>query len=149
MSYVDWNDRMLVHIPEIDEQHKELVSMINRLHESLLAGEGNRSVKSAISFLMQYVLIHFSAEEHLMRDNAFPDYKEHKRRHDEYVERLKGFITKYKSNTPLLAREMLLFLGDWARNHISGVDMDYAPYIQKKLNITVADKSRNMHKDPL
>ena len=131
MSYIPWNNSMLVNIDEIDAQHKKMVDLINRLHEHLIVGEGDASLKPVLSSLIEYIFVHFSAEEKFMRDHGFPNYEEHKHDHDRYVADIKRFVQEYQSNQPLLAREILLYLGDWARKHIGHEDIQYARYIRE------------------
>jgi len=141
MSYITWNEKMLLHVPVIDDQHKKLVDMINRLHESLVAGEGNKSVKTVLSALVEYVILHFSEEERLMKKYDYPSYMKHKKLHDHYVGQLKEFIRKNKNNPPLLARELLLFLGEWARHHIGIEDVGIASYLKNHMDTTSPDSA--------
>ena len=37
---IAWNDSMSTSVDEIDEQHKELISMVNALSEAMRSGKG-------------------------------------------------------------------------------------------------------------
>jgi hemerythrin len=41
MSLIQWNDRLSVHVAEIDGQHQKLVGMINDLNDAMRQGKGN------------------------------------------------------------------------------------------------------------
>jgi len=129
MPYIQWDDSFLINIPEIDMQHEKLVGLINILHAKMLAGQGNHAVKPVLSSLIKYVLLHFSREEQLMKSRGYPQLSEHKAKHDTYTNEINRFVKLYKDDTPLLARKVLMFLGDWARNHIKGEDRGYIPYL--------------------
>lgn len=135
MPYISWKDSMLVGVPLIDEQHRNLVELANTLHQYLLDGRGNSALKPVLASLVEYIILHFSEEERLMKQYDYPTFLAHKSEHDRYVQKIKEFIRKNKSDTPLLAREMLLFLGDWVRNHISREDQAYSPFLREHINI--------------
>ena len=40
MSAFEWNDRLSVGVKSIDDQHKELVRMVNQLAEAMAKGQG-------------------------------------------------------------------------------------------------------------
>lgn len=40
MAYLEWQEKYSVNVREIDEQHKNLVAMINDLYEGMLANNG-------------------------------------------------------------------------------------------------------------
>ncbi len=125
---------MLVGVPVIDEQHRNLVEIVNTLHQHMLDGQGSKVLKPVLASLIEYILLHFSEEERLMKQYDYPTFLAHKNEHDIYVQRIKEFIRRNKSDTPLLAREMLLFLGEWVRNHISRSDQAYSPFLRERIN---------------
>jgi len=132
MSYVTWDDSLAVHVEEIDNQHKKLFALINELHEKMVAGLGTDALKPVISSLFEYLIIHFSTEEKIMMKNEYPGFESHKKEHDGYVAQTKEFARNYKAGSPLLAREVLLYLGDWYRNHILKMDKKLGEYLQDR-----------------
>ncbi|MDM8555513.1 hypothetical protein QUF75_12340 [Desulfococcaceae bacterium HSG7] len=38
MAFLDWSDEYMVDLAEIDEQHKHLFDLLNKLHESVVQG---------------------------------------------------------------------------------------------------------------
>ena len=134
---------MLVGLPVIDEQHRNLVESINALHQYMLDGKGSDVLKPVLASLIEYVILHFSEEERLMKRYNYPMFLTHKREHDKYVQKIKEFIRKNKSDTPLLAREILLFLGDWVRNHISREDQAYSSFFRERINFQISPDAEN------
>ena len=58
----EWIDNYSVHIKEIDDQHKKLISLINQLEESANTGNFKDTVNNALEELMEYVHTHFETE---------------------------------------------------------------------------------------
>ncbi len=54
MAFFEWKDNYSVNNGEIDEQHKQLVSMLNCLHEPLKKGRACEVLKTIIDELVAY-----------------------------------------------------------------------------------------------
>ena len=59
----------------MDIQHKQLVAMVNQLYEAMQMSKGDAVVKTILPALVLYTKIHFTAEEKLMKDVGFPDWR--------------------------------------------------------------------------
>ena len=67
-EYMSWSDDLSVGLQEIDEQHKILITLINRLFTEAIMQKADQSVVSKIlNELVQYTIVHFSVEESLFR----------------------------------------------------------------------------------
>jgi hemerythrin-like metal-binding protein len=135
--FVEWEDKYSVGIEKIDNQHKKLIEIINRLYYS----RGNRPhtvLGKTIQELIEYTKTHFTDEERLMRENGYPDYQAHKKRHEAFIEEVKKFNTEYqKVDDDLLEdysliTDVLFFLKTWLCDHILVVDKEYCPFLNKK-----------------
>ena len=63
MALITWSDMLAVHIKGIDDQHKCLVDLVNRLHDSMKSGAGNSVIRPVLSDLLNYTSFHFATEE--------------------------------------------------------------------------------------
>lgn len=75
---IGWRDDLLTGVAEVDDQHKELFRRFGELLTACNQGKGGEEVLRLISFLDDYVVKHFTAEERIMRQHGYPDYLEHK-----------------------------------------------------------------------
>lgn len=132
MTYITWDKNLLINIKEIDEQHKNLIGLINDFHKQLLMGKGRESIQITIAHLVKYTVEHFSMEEKFMLDHKYPGYDHQKKEHEMFLPKLREFHKKYKENRPLVAREMLIFLGEWYRGHIVHIDKKIGEFIEKE-----------------
>ncbi len=135
--FVEWEDKYSVGIEKIDNQHKQLIEIINRLYYS----RGNRPhavLGETIQELIEYTKTHFTDEERLMRENGYPDYQAHKKRHEAFIEEVKKFHNEYqKVDDDLLedyslVTDVLFFLKTWLCGHILVIDKEYSPFLNKK-----------------
>jgi hemerythrin len=120
----------LTGLPRIDQQHQQLVSLINDLEQAVRSGTAEAMIKSVLQELVRYVGNHFADEEALMMRHNFPGLAEHCREHDFYVTRL-GNIQEHFLDGEALSRTTLDFLLEWLSRHIKGTDMVYAAFIRE------------------
>ncbi|WP_048093592.1 bacteriohemerythrin [Geoglobus acetivorans] len=132
MALISWNESFSVNIKEIDEQHKKLVSMINRLHDAMLEGKGKEIMGELLNDMVEYTITHFSTEEKLMEQYNYPGYIKHKAEHEQFVSKVGEFKKKYEDGQLTLTMEVLSFLKSWLTNHILNSDKKYGPFFNNK-----------------
>jgi hemerythrin len=70
MALMTWGPKLSVGVPQIDDQHKKLIELVNRLNEAMIAGHGRDLIGSTLSELVKYTQYHFACEERLMSTHA-------------------------------------------------------------------------------
>ncbi|CAM3841948.1 bacteriohemerythrin [Parendozoicomonas haliclonae] len=128
---ITWSDSLSVGIQEIDEQHKILVDLLNKLYLAIREHHGNEATVTILDELVDYTRIHFSVEESLMRILDYPDYESHKHHHELLIEQINELRRKVQ-NGKHIGFELLHFLKNWLTKHIMEEDMEYAPHMLKK-----------------
>ena len=141
-KFIEWSDDILsVGIEEIDEQHKLLVGLVNRMHDAIHQRHGSDVVKDILAELVDYTRIHFAVEESLMRILHYPGYEEHKELHEELLSHVKELQEKVASGKTAIGFELMHFLKNWLTTHIMEEDKNYSglfiaagvqPRLQKK-----------------
>lgn len=127
---IEWNENIRTGISAIDEQHQEGAVIMSRLGRLKC---GRKDFLTAFSELKDYVDIHFKTEEDIMISMNYPEYKEHKSAHDNFVKNikaLKGKICGYE-DISALCDEFYDFVQDWVLKHYSGEDVKLAGYIKE------------------
>ncbi|MBL3526193.1 MAG: hemerythrin family protein [gamma proteobacterium endosymbiont of Lamellibrachia anaximandri] len=127
-AFVEWSDSLSVGIEEIDEQHKILVNLINRMHQAIHERHGSDAVKGILAELADYTRIHFAVEESLMRILNYPGYEEHKEIHEELLNHVIELVQKVESGKTAIGFELLHFLKTWLTKHIMEEDMQYTGF---------------------
>ena len=75
MGRIEWNDALSVGNDELDSQHKELMRLYNDLHEVLVNGSPEQTIrtkKATIDALVTYAVHHFSTEEEYLETIGYP-----------------------------------------------------------------------------
>jgi hemerythrin len=131
-NLVIWSDEISLQLPEVDDQHRVLIDIINQIWRQLVhpAAEGT-SVVPLLEELQTYTETHFTAEEQLMAGFGYPHLERHRVAHREFVGYIQHAREEYESGKPV-AMELLRFLNDWLIHHIKVVDRDYATFIAGK-----------------
>ena len=132
-AFIEWSDQISVGIQEIDEQHKQLVALINRLFDAMASGKEKLQVaKDILNELMQYTIVHFSVEESLFRIFDYPDYEKHCENHFALRVKVIEINEKVQKGERMITPELLTFLKKWITNHIMVEDKAYAPFLLER-----------------
>jgi hemerythrin len=132
MAVFEWSERYSVKVKEIDDQHKKLIALIERLDGAMRQGQGKQVLGSILSELVKYVGTHFTAEERLMKTNGYPEYEQHKVKHDRMTHRVLEIQDEFETNGTNLTFEVMKYLESWVDKHILGTDMKYSGFFKEK-----------------
>lgn len=124
--FFKWSPDYSVNIKTIDNQHKELVNILNRLFIAVSRREGNKVIAAILDALISYTQTHFSLEEGLMRQAKYKDLDTHMAEHKKLIDKLDQLCKKYLVEEQPIYFEMLSFLKTWLKEHIQGVDKKYS-----------------------
>ncbi len=130
---VEWTNELATGIGVIDEQHKEIFRRIDGLLGACREGKGRDAVSGVLSFLENYVIEHFAAEEKIQRDYIYPEYKNHKAMHDAFMEDVAKLKQQFDKEGPSLTMVMSTnhIVVEWLVNHIKKVDKSLGDYLKQ------------------
>jgi len=132
MPLISWKESYGVNIKEIDEQHKQLVAMINELHDAMVKQQAKEVLGKILDKLINYTATHFATEEKYMQQHGYPGYAEHKAKHDKMTAKVLSLKKEWQAGRATLTIEVSKFLKDWLDKHILGTDQQYAPFLKEK-----------------
>ncbi len=128
MHAFTWSPRFETGIPVVDQQHRQLVAIVNRLGEQLIRGQVPAGgLEGLLGELAGYAQRHFADEERLMAEGALhPDHAdEHRRHHQAFVAQVARL---WQGREALERPEEVLhgFLTSWLATHILEEDQAMA-----------------------
>lgn len=133
MAFITWSDEYSVNIKELDEQHKQLINIINRVYEASQSGAEKNVIRRIFVELAEYAAYHFKAEEELFKSYGYPNFERHRRQHEQLVVILLELQLRFRKGTMTLSEDMLNFLkNDWLLKHIVASDKEYSSFFNSK-----------------
>ncbi|NIP41972.1 MAG: bacteriohemerythrin, partial [candidate division Zixibacteria bacterium] len=120
-------------ITEIDNDHRNLIDLLNQLKIDIESGKQEESVKELIPKLMDYAVNHFNTEEKYMVQYDYPGTDVHKAEHEKFVKEVSDTITALEAGKTVLFYEVYEFLSYWVDRHITEIDREMLDYLREKI----------------
>ncbi|WP_320006516.1 bacteriohemerythrin [Maridesulfovibrio sp.] len=131
MGRVEWNDGLNLGIKKIDEQHKELVGIINGVLEAFESGETDTAIDKLLKQLKEYTVHHFNAEEKYMEEIEYPWLSEHKRMHASLKQSVKSLQAARFHMEKVSVKDVKVLLSSWLIEHILRVDYKILKFMKE------------------
>jgi hemerythrin len=126
MGIVEFTEQYSVKVKSLDEQHRKLFDLINRLSEAMKASRGKDALGEVFKELDLYIRRHFSREEKYMRQFNYDGAAAHISEHVRFVMRVKAFREEFASGQLALSVRVINYLKQWLIKHILGTDRKYS-----------------------
>lgn len=120
-----WKQDYELGINEIDDQHKVLVELINRLYDAFIKKEQNSEVIKVISELYNYTDTHFKTEEKYFWRFQYENTEKHIAEHKKFIDAINSFREQVEEDPGRFVFAIIKFLQDWILNHIMISDKEY------------------------
>jgi len=127
---VNWSDDLAFGVEQIDNDHRHLLGMVNRLYRFMKTKASAQEIDKAFQELQDYTRTHFAAEEQIMQEMSYAKYDEHKKAHDAFCQRVEDMYARYKSGELSGEVDLTGLLGNWWVNHILSFDKELAQAIK-------------------
>lgn len=124
MALITWRDDFSTGDPAVDFEHKELVDLINELHEKLSAGSHSmQEVEDFLGEINLKISAHFALEERMMRRASYEGYVAHKEDHEELLDGIREIMMDYDAGAYAEFEDKLARnLDSWFSNHFKTHD---------------------------
>ena len=132
----EWNKDWEIGIPEIDLQHKKLISISNELYDCATKGGANfkSNMSRILKSFMDYTVYHFTNEEKFQEQYGYAGLAMHKVAHDQFISEVQNQIKKLEHGAT--EKDALVFydyIANWIITHISKADPIWANFVKTKL----------------
>ncbi|GHU65402.1 hypothetical protein FACS189447_04260 [Spirochaetia bacterium] len=130
---IAWSQDLATGNDEIDSQHKQIFRLTSNLAEASKNGQDQKSLKENLDFLVNYTVKHFSDEENLMSRHNYPDYRDHKKLHDDFHTTVSQLCAEYdaKGTSKELCDRVTSTIVHWVIQHIKQQDFKIATFIRE------------------
>jgi hemerythrin len=125
MSELVWKNEYSIGHFQTDNEHKELISLANKVIQFSNTGEDIQKIRDALKALLQYTIIHFRNEEQYMERLGYPEIEHHKECHAELIARLDEVIAG-NSDVNDLVHGLKRLMVVWVIEHIINEDLKIA-----------------------
>ena len=132
MPIIAWEDRMSVGLYLIDQQHMELVDLINALSDAMERGAKREEISRSIRRFYDYTNTHFRTEESLMDHATYPEYFTQVREHLDCSLRALEFHRQFVEDPDFDPKVLLDYIVEWFVSHTVGIDQSLAKHLLER-----------------
>lgn len=129
MSKLEWQERYSVGVDEIDADHHEMVSIINKLDDLMSCGKTRDGLPSIMGRLVDYTHGHFQREEALMAQYRYPGIDLHRQAHEEFIAKFSDIQTALLQGNYAVSITLFSLLQNWLIDHIMVADRNLGKHI--------------------
>lgn len=131
MATLVWTEQFSVGVEEIDNQHKILIDLIDRLYQAAVKRQDKELTAEVLATLIDYTKTHFALEEDLLKLSGYPAFAVHQQEHVRFVQKIADLSSKFQVENRSVTLELIKFLNNWLSGHILNTDKAYAPHLAK------------------
>lgn len=125
MSLMNWDASLKLGVDAMDEEHRELLVLMNKIHDGYQAGE---NVNDLVARLGAACVRHFRDEEAFMRSIAYKELATHQRVHQHLLDQYATHAQAIKAAGGKANDAFFSFLKLWLLSHIKSIDAKYAAH---------------------
>jgi hemerythrin-like metal-binding protein len=132
--FITWDDSWAVGIDDIDDDHKKLVKLIQKLFGALISAQGAVYVKALFCELIDYTKYHFQREEEIYAENNYDKLNKHKELHQSLIRQVLDMSRNImeQGETEAVSDELFEFLKGWLINHIINEDLKFKTFLAQR-----------------
>jgi hemerythrin-like metal-binding protein len=137
---IELTDEVLTGIEEIDSGNIELLNKTNELLKAIKLGRGDEEVDELIRYLDTSITEHFSREEEILMEYAFPDFGCHIAQHSRFLDEFNGIKSKfYRDGANFsISIDITNMIINWLGEHVCEKDRKFASLVgESSLEVSV------------
>jgi hemerythrin len=123
MATIKWQEAYSVGVKELDDQHKDLLDIFNKVTSEQLEKYDEIKFSSSLSLLIRY-----------LEQVNFPEIKQHVLEHIDFIMKTLGLALRIEEESGENRKELLRYLNEWYSLHVLGLDRHYIPFLESIKN---------------
>jgi hemerythrin len=134
MKRFELTDDLLTGIADIDNQHRAILELGNRIMDPAAVKATGTEFEDAVSYLSTHVINHFIAEEFAMLQSGYPHYEHHRQWHDRFRQDVNGYAeqSRIEGMSKDLKLKISFALEKWLLEHVRIADRSLADYLKEE-----------------
>lgn len=133
MKDLEWDKSLSVDVPEIDQDHRRLLELFNRLGHAVEDGAPRTYVIAVLEELIACTAWHFKHEEYLMESYGYQGLPAHRAEHEDLIASGEALKARFVGQDTPLSMMDLEFLEHWLTAHIYGEDMAMGAFLAEAM----------------
>jgi hemerythrin len=125
MPLFTWSDKYSIGNTEIDNQHKKLFDILNRLFDICVGKNEVDSVEALMEDLTSYADYHFKFEEQHMLYVGYKDIHKHIVEHNFFTKEIMFAKRRQVHKKSETDNKLIEFLSNWLIQHVTEEDRKY------------------------
>lgn len=123
MSLIEWRKEFETGIADVDHEHRELVDLINELHETLRVDADRDTISNFLGEVFARISAHFALEETVMRKHRYDEYEAHKAEHEKLLDEIRDIMDAHEeSDSADYQSTLSTTIREWFVNHFKNKD---------------------------
>jgi len=123
MTLIEWRTEFETGVADVDHEHRELVELINELHEQLGSNAETAKVGAFLGEVFARISAHFALEESIMRKHKYDQYLEHKTDHEKLLDDIRDIMDDFEAGKYTAYDQALTTaVRDWFVDHFKTKD---------------------------
>ena len=122
MSLMQWKPEYSVGIDSMDDEHREMINLINEIYEKLESELDTDQIEQCLGDIFSTISMHFALEERLMQKSNYAEYQAHKDDHEDLLDQIRDLMDDFAGDTSSGATMLEQSLSNWFAGHFSTFD---------------------------
>lgn len=122
MALLRWKDQYSVGIEAVDHEHRELIDLINQLHDEVMRKSQKMTVDAFLGDVFKAISAHFALEERFMRERQYDQLRQHKADHEKLLDEIREIMDEFDSDLHLDESDLGTRLEVWFTRHFETHD---------------------------
>jgi hemerythrin-like metal-binding protein len=132
MVKIQWEESISVGVPQLDEDHKKLIGILNYVDAHQDDGVESEAISLVMEQIREFASSHFRHEEEYMLSIDYPEYDAHKKLHKQFREKTAALCLDIMDHKKTAPKDIYHFLRNWMIEHMLHVDKRLQAFAEAK-----------------
>lgn len=122
MTYLEWKPEYSVGVDAIDEEHREMIELINTTYRNLETSATDEEIEKCLGEIYAGISAHFALEERIMQKAHYKEYHAHKEDHEDLLDQIHDMMDEFIEDPQAGAVSLQTKLSKWFSTHFATFD---------------------------